>query len=123
VDFQFLGNDSENIKLPDKCTFAEFNEKDLSDAAVVAVLKDQSKEIQYFLNGRKIVSTDRQSLVRNITISVDKKFVGVDNQNRVLILRIDKELEFSDAQYALAGASASSATKIKIATLAKDEPD
>jgi hypothetical protein len=36
---------------------------------------------------------------------------------RVVILRIDKDISFSQAQYALAGVAASSATDIQLAAL------
>jgi len=123
LDFQFFGNDSDNVELPDKCDFAKPCQQALPDAAAVVVTETEFGKIQYSVNNQKMDSVNHQLLVQQMTTTIDNRIKDLPKESRIVILRIDRNLDFSNARYAIDAVSASTATKIKIATLAKDRTD
>ena len=123
LDFQFLGEDSRDIELPDKCSFAGENERIPNGAAVIVVSRSGEGELRCSVNNRLADTLDKIDLERQMTEMLDNYFADVLPEDRLVVLRIDKNLRFSDAQYAMAAASASTATGIKIATLAERNAD
>ncbi|MBN1795172.1 MAG: biopolymer transporter ExbD [Sedimentisphaerales bacterium] len=121
LDFQFFGSDSQNIELPDKCGYAE-NDAEMPAGTVAVVVSQMGDgELRYSVNNSLANTIDSYKLAERMAGMIDGCFENIPPEDRVIILRIDKDLNFGKAQYALAAASASTATKIKIATLAEKE--
>ena len=55
--------------------------------------------------------------------SLDKHLLGLPEDERVVVLRIDRDISYADAQYALAAAAESSASRLRLATLAETSRD
>ncbi len=121
LDFQFLGSDSRDIELPDKCAYAQKDAEMPAGSVAIAVSQTSAGELRCSVNNRLVDTTDSYELTGRMTEVINNCFTSVPPENRIVVLRIGKELSFGKAQYALASASMSTATTIKIATLAEKE--
>ena len=74
-----------------------------------------------YLVGGSTETSDRDKLVEDLAARIDTLLRDQPPERRIVTLRIDKQICFSDAQYALAAVAASSATDVKLAVL-KEEP-
>jgi biopolymer transport protein ExbD len=121
LDFQFFGSNSQDIELPDKCSYAQKDAEPPAGTVAIVVLQTSDGEIKYSVNNRLVNATDSCKLAEQMAGMINECCEGIQPESRVVILRIDKELHFGKAQHALASASLSTATTIKIATLAEKE--
>jgi biopolymer transport protein ExbD len=118
VVFQFIGTDDTKVQLPAECNFAEgIDENRPLPATVTASITDVGW-VTFSVGPEKIQAADKHKLMQMIQKSLDEYLWKLPESQRVVILRIDKNINFADAQYALAAAAESSANKLRLATLA-----
>ena len=75
-------------------------------------------EKSYFAVGaEKILFSADSDIVEALAELIDARLKDLPSEARVVTLRVDKDICFSEAQYALAGIASSSATNIRLAAL------
>lgn len=114
---QFIEAENFPIAVPDNCGFARKEAPYQGRIATVSVMKTGDGISEFAVGSEKIRASNSHDLVKRMAKSIDAGLSSLPADRRVVILRIDKEIPFSQAQLALAGLAASSATDIQLAAL------
>ena len=98
--------------------------------------KTAAEKIEFAVGAEKIQASDYtgyqsrmkitfelSDIVERLAKLIDARLKGLPANERVVTLRIDKDVCFAEAQYALAGIAASSATDIQLAALKEKQAD
>lgn len=116
---QFVETENLPVTVPDGCEFAQDNE-DHMQTATLTVINKAENEITFAVGSEEIAPQDTASLpaiVEKLVELIDARLSELPPDNRIVTLRIDKDLPFSQAQYALAAVAQSTATNIRLAAL------
>ena len=117
---QFIEAENFSVSVPDGCAFAQADAEPSGRLTTVTVMKLPKGEAAFAVGSEKIVAASSAVLIEKLRSLIDVRLKDLPAERRVVTLRIDKDVCFSEAQYALAGIYASSATDIQLAAL-KDE--
>ena len=116
VVFQFIDAENFPVNVPDSCDYALDNQQQSNALITVTVLQSQDG-VAFAVGPTKVSSLDTDDIAEKLTDLINIQLENTQPGQRTVILRIDKDICFSDAQYALAGISKSIATDIQFATL------
>ena len=121
---QFIEAENFPVAIPDKCLFAENNVEPEAQITTVTVMKHDGEMVDFAVGSEKILMSgfDRPDLVKRLSGLIETNLADLPPDRRTVTLRIDKEVCFADAQYALAAIAASSATNIQMAVLRDKSP-
>ncbi|MHC4293800.1 MAG: ExbD/TolR family protein [Planctomycetota bacterium] len=114
---QFIEAENFPVNVPDICKFAENNSEQKSQVTTLTILKASDNSSIFAVDAEKIVFSDYDILVAELANMLNTKLESLPLEQRIVTLRIDKDICFNEAQYALAGIAESIATDIKIAAL------
>ncbi len=123
VVFQFIGTEGPQIQLPADCSFAESIDENRPWPATITAGRTDKGQVSFSVGGEKIHATDKTELMQLLQKSLDEHLRNLPEPERVVVLRIDRNISYSDAQYALAAAAESSANRLRLATLAETSLD
>lgn len=119
---QFIEAENFPVTVPDGCDFAENQVDNQLKLTTVTVIKEAEKN--YFAVGsEKISISNGLDIVEKMAELIDIRLRDLPPESRIVTLRIDKDICFSEAQYALAGIAASSARSIQLAALRNEQAD
>jgi len=113
---QFIEAENLPVAVPDGCQFAQSDSERRAGATTVTVMSTNN-ESDFAVGSEKITSSSYSDIVEAIAKLIDVHLRNLPPDRRVVTLRIDKDVCFSEAQYALAGIAASSATNVQLAAL------
>ena len=119
---QFIEAENFPVSVPDNCTFAQDDTEHNQQITTVTVMKTPAGEIDFAVGPQKIIASDTTEIAQRISELIDVNLKDLPADSRVVTLRIDKDINFSHAQYALAGIAASTATDIQLAALKGKRP-
>ena len=119
VVFQFIGTDETKVQLPADCSFAESTDENRPLPTTITASMTERGGITFSVGAEKIRAADKHTLMKLMQKSLNERLHKLPQSERVVILRIDKNISFADAQYALAAAAESSANRLRLATLAQ----
>lgn len=110
--------DAENfaVLVPDDCDKAVQMVNDSGAFITVTVMVD-SNGSSFAVGGKIIDSSDEEQLSETLLRMIDEQLGVLTSDERVVALRIDGQVPFSLAQYALIATSKSTATDIQLAVL------
>lgn len=114
---QFIEAENFPVTVPDGCDFAESDAEQQEQITTVTVMKAADGSINFAVGAKKITASSPSDLTEQIARLVDTNLKNSPASRRIVTLRIDKDVNFAQAQYALAGVAASTATDIKLAAL------
>jgi biopolymer transport protein ExbD len=114
---QFIEAENFPVTVPDNCELAQSGLEPGAQVITLTVMKTAGEKGIFAVGAEKISTSDRGALVEKLAQLIDARLEDYPPDRRVVTLRIDKDVCFADAQYALAGVAASSATDIRIAAL------
>jgi biopolymer transport protein ExbD len=114
---RFIGEENFPVDVPDKCQFSKSETQAEGRITTVTVMKKSDGDVDFAVGSEKISAANRSAVVNRLARSIDVYLKDLPPVQRIVTLRIDRDVCFADAQYALAGVAASSATDIKLATL------
>lgn len=121
VVFQFIGTEDSPVQLPAGCEFAESIDDSQVFPATITMRRTDQGEVSFSVGGERIETLDKESLMQSAQTSLDECLMTLPQNDRVVVLRIDKDISYGEAQYALAAAAESSATGLRLATLAGEQ--
>lgn len=116
---QFVETEDLPVTVPDGCEFAQDDDQ-TSHAAVLTVMNKAEEEITFAVGSDEITPQDASLLpgvVETLAELIDARLRDLPPENRIVTLRIDKDIPFSHSQYALAAVAQSTATDIRLAAL------
>lgn len=118
---QFIDAENFPVTVPDDCEFAQ-DSSETPHAATLTVLRTDAGTIEFALGAEKINTSNPTKLIDKLADLIDTRFQKLPTDQRIVTLRIDKDVCYSHAQYALAAIAASTATDIKLAALKDKRP-
>ena len=117
VACQFIEAENFPVAVPDGCEFAQSEFEPGAQVTTVTVMKTTEGKSDFAVGSEEIAESDYSKLTDRLIDMIDARLKDLPPDRRVVTLRIDKDVCFSEAQYALAGVAASSAIDIQLATL------
>lgn len=131
---QFIEAENFPVSVPDECRFAESDLERKSQVTTVTAirttdatlrssedslssLRSTRERTDFAVGAEKISGANYADIVEKLTELIDVRLKDLPAENRVVILRIDKDVPFYQAQYVLAGVAASCARDIQLAVL------
>jgi biopolymer transport protein ExbD len=118
---QLLETDNLSIALPGGCNFAADDNQVRSQITTLTLIRDQRGKSDFTVGSQKIEASNYNEIVNRVAELLDSRLKELPAESKVVTLRIDKDVPYSEAQYALAGIAKSSATDIRLAAF-KDNP-
>jgi biopolymer transport protein ExbD len=113
---QFIDTDNFKVSIPDRCKYAADKQDIRTQLTTVTVMKNKDN-VDFAVGPEKITSQSRSATADKIAQLLDSRLKNLSPADRVVVLRIDKDVPYSDAQYALAGIAKSAACDIQLAVL------
>ena len=110
---QFIEAENFPVDVPDECNFAQSNPEHRSQVTTVTIMKTIEDGVGFAVGSEKIIALNHTDLIEKMIQLIDVSLKNLPSSRRVVTLRIDKDICFSDAQYALAAVAESSATDIQ----------
>lgn len=114
---RFIEAENFPVAVPDGCEFAENVSEHPPQMVTVTVMKADAERSIFAVGPEIITAVNYPGLSDNIAGSIDFRLKDLPAPQRVVTLRIDKDVCFSEAQYALAAVVRSSATDIQLAAI------
>ncbi len=114
---RFIEAENFPVAVPDKCKFAQSDTGRRAQATTVTVIKTTKGASVFAVGPEKITASGYPDMAGKLTVMIDSSLRDMPPGQRVVTLRIDKDVRFGEAQYALAGIAASGATDIQLAVL------
>ena len=111
---QFIVAEDYDVTVPDKITSAHDQNSNDEKLTTVTVMRLDDGQIAYAVGAERFDS-DTNQLTEEIAKRIDAQLYHLTDSERIVSLRIDKDIDYRHSQYALAGISKSGATKIKMA--------
>ncbi len=119
---QFIEAENFPVSVPDKCDYAEQDSQRAEQITTLTVMKTDDEKTAFAVGSERIVTADKSALVEEIAHLINTRMESLAPESRIINLRIDKDIKFAQAQYALAGIAQSIAKDIRIATLKQPSP-
>jgi biopolymer transport protein ExbD len=114
---QFIVAENFPVNVPDSCRFAKNRRSSDSDITTVTVMTTPEQGICFAVGSEKIDASSHSDIAGRITELIDTRLKNLPPEDRIVTLRIDRDICFTEAQYALAAVAASSAVDIHLAAL------
>lgn len=114
---QFIEAENFPVAVPDGCSFAQSARQHRTPLTTVTIMKTAEGKSEFAVGSEKVSSSGYADIAEELAQLIDVCLKDFPPARRVVTLRIDKDVCFSEAQYALAGVAASSATDIQLATI------
>jgi len=114
---QFIEAENFPVAVPDGCEFAERESDRRGQVTTVTVMKNADGTSGFAVGSEKIRMSSPGRLVERVAELIDVRLKDLPPNRRVVTLRVDKDICFAEAQYALAAVAASCATEIQLAAL------
>ena len=113
---QFIEAENFPVVVPDDCDFAQDSTDTQRGLTTVTVMK-AGDEREFAVGSEKVSASDSAGIINEMAGLLDVSFKGLPADRRIVTLRIDSDVDYSNAQYALAAVAASSATDIQLAVI------
>ena len=117
----FIEAENFGVNVPDECGLARIYGEDQRGMVTLTVMKNENGQARFAVGSRIFDGSDRRALVDDIVAVIDSQLGAKKADDKVLMLRIDKAIPYSQAQYALAAAAQSSAGHLRIAALTEED--
>ena len=114
---QFIEAENFPVTVPDDCESARNGSDTGSAVTTVTVMKTDGGSSVFAVGPEKIALSEGSDLTEQIARLVDFSLENFPSERRIVTMRVDREVCFSEAQYALAAIAQSSATDIQLAVL------
>jgi biopolymer transport protein ExbD len=105
------------IPVPDNCFAAKIPEERAQKVTIVTLMKSSSGELELAVGPEKITAADGKAMSAEIASLINDSIRNQPPQNRIVSLRIAKDIPFEQSQYAIKGVAISEATDIQMSVL------
>ncbi len=112
----FIEAEDFTVQVPDECDLSQDADSTQAAPLTVTVTKNSDGDVEFAVGAEKLDIAMVADLSARIADEVDLHLCDYPNEQRVVTLRVDKSITFSDAKHVLAGVSASKAAYVRLAT-------
>ncbi len=117
---QFVEAENFPVAVPDKCDAAQTTVEPGLQLTTVTVMKTRDGQIVFAVGSQTLAcSNDNRpaEMVDRLAKLIDEHIKDLPTEQKVVTLRVDKGIQYGDAQYALAAIAKSSATDVQLAVV------
>ena len=117
---QFIESENFPVTVPDGCEFAQDDEEGGMQVTTLTVMNKAEEGITFAVGPEEITAQDVAGLsgvVSRLAELIDASLRDLPADKKTVTLRIDKDITYSHAQYALAAVAQSTAANIRLAAL------
>ena len=105
------------VSVPDKCDFANVDDEPGAQATTVTVMRVGQGRSNFAVGTQKIEASSFGESAERVAALLDTRLKDLPADSRFVTLRIDKDVPYSEAQYALAAVARSTASDIRLAVM------
>jgi biopolymer transport protein ExbD len=116
---RFIEAENFPVTVPDGCQFAR-DETAPGEQVTTLTVMNRPQSVTFAVGPEEITphdDADIAALVERLAQLIDARLGNLPPGSRVVTLRIDKDIPFAKAQYALAAIAQSTATNVRVAVL------
>jgi len=116
---RFIEAENFPVTVPDGCKFAQ-DDTEPGEQVTTLTVMNRPQSVTFAVGAEEITPQDDAAIpgvVEKLAQLVDARLRDLPPDNRVVTLRIDKDIPFAKAQYALAAIAQSTATNVRLAVL------
>lgn len=114
---QLIEAENFDVNVPANCQFARISGRDRRQVTTVTVIKPDKSGAEFAVGCEKNITSDNADLISRLAELINVRIKDLAPEDRIVTLRIDKDVHFAQAQYALAGIAQSNAASMKLAVL------
>jgi biopolymer transport protein ExbD len=114
---QLIDTKNLQVSVPDNCNFANIDDLREAQITTVTVMKNGRDKSEFAIGMEKIPASDYREVPTKLAGLIDGRLKQLPTSNKTITLRIDKDVPYSEAQYALAGIAKSNASEIRLAVI------
>jgi biopolymer transport protein ExbD len=118
---QFIEAENYPVAVPDGCQFAQDDARPGARLTTVTVMRTIEGASEFAVGSQKVSTSSYANTAEKLAELIDVRLKDLPPDRRVVTLRIDRDVSFAEAQYALAGIAASTATDIRLAVIKDDQ--
>lgn len=118
---KFIEAENFEVSVPDNCEYAETSEQDGQETTVTVMKNGDS--VEFAVGSEKISAVGGRQIAEKVAELIDKRLENISGDNKVVTLRVDKDIRFGQAQYALCGIGQSIATDVQLSALKQKRTD
>jgi biopolymer transport protein ExbD len=112
---QLIATENLQVYVPDNCNFASSDDERQAEITTVTVMKDGEGKSSFSVGSQKVALSNYSEAAEKVAELLDARLKDLPANGRVVTLRIDKDIPYAEAQYALAAVAKSTATDIRLA--------
>jgi biopolymer transport protein ExbD len=121
---RFIEAENFPVAVPDACEYAQSVSEGKPRTTTISVMKTAEQETVFAVDSEIVASPDDgTTLVEQLIKVINGRMADLDSARKVVTLRIDRNVCFSQAQYALAAVAASNATDVQMAAFKGSQVD
>ena len=121
---RFIEAENFPVAVPDGCEYAQSASEDKPRMTTVSVMKTAEQETVFAVDSEIVASPDDgTTLVEQLIKMINGRMADLDSAQKVVTLRIDRDVCFSQAQYALAAVAGSNTTDVQMAAFKDSQVD
>jgi len=120
---QFIEAENFPVTVPDNCSYAQDTPPNRPQPVTLTVVKTTKQNPDFAVGSEKVAASNPDELVKKLARLIDARLQNLPPQRRIVALRLDKNIPFGQAQYALAAVAASTAVNIRLAALKEPHPN
>ena len=117
--FKFIEAENFPVAVPDNCNFAQ-NPTEQPALTTITVIKDDNGMSDFAVGSEKVSMANYSEVPLKLANLINERLKTTTN-DKTVTLRIDKDIPYSQAQFALAGIARSSATDIRLAVIKEQQ--
>jgi biopolymer transport protein ExbD len=114
---QLLETEAPAVSLPDGCDFTVAEDQMGSQVATVTLIRNEQGKSDFAVGAEKVTGADYEEITGRLAGLIDSRLKDLPADKRIVTLRIDKDIPYAEAQYALSAVAKSTATDIRLAAI------
>ena len=112
---QLIETSNSQVRVPDSCNYANSDDERQAQLTTVTVMKDNNGKSDFLVGSQKVSASNYEEMTAKVAELLDNRLKDLPANGRIVTLRIDKDIPYAEAQYALAAVAKSTATDIRLA--------
>jgi biopolymer transport protein ExbD len=115
--FKFIEAENFPVTVPENCRYAQSEIDSQAALATITIMKNEDGKSDFAVGAEIVTGANYGEIVNKLAILIDSRLKGLPADKRIVTLRIDKNIPYAEAQYALAAVAKSTATDIRLAAI------
>ncbi len=114
---KFIEAENFPVAVPTGCGYAQSEVETQSALTTVSVIKADGEMSDFAVGSEKVSASNYGEVADKLAEMINERLKALPSDGRTVTLRIDKDVRFAEAQYALAALAQSDATDIRLAVI------